>query len=422
MSAWGATALVLAALLSLGSSRPVAAAEIRGKVIHATRPEAGAEVEVRLLGLAGDDEPFQRRTRTDAEGEYLFADLPAPAAYLVAATFDGISFPGGTVSFRDGEAPARPPLVFHIYDRGGDASALGVPSLRWIVEREAGVYQVTQSLAVKNSSTRVVVAEAGEPALLRMPLAPGHAEVRATFGRLPEGVTILDGAAELRGPFLPGETELRLTYDLAAHDPLQTEIGALEPTGIDGPWPAGAPRIERLELYLKDFGIKVAAGSLRPARPTRDGDVIYLAYLGFELEPGRRFPIRISPLPPANPAPGWANVLLVSLLAGGSLYLVARPIAAAHPAQARPDTQREEVERDALRTALADLDFDYETGKLSTEDRDQLREELRREAVRSLARRRRAPMAKAQAPLRRCTCGHQPQPGDKFCAACGKER
>ncbi len=163
------------------------------------------------------------------------------------------------------------------------------------------------------------------------------------------------------------------------------------------------------------------AGSLHPARPTRDGDVIYLAYLGFELEPGRRFPIRISPLPPASPTPGWANVLLVSLLAGGGLYLVARPIAVADSVRARPDTHLADVERAALRTALADLDFDYETGKLSTEDRDQLREELRREAVRSLARRRGVHTAVGQAPLRRCTCGHQPQRGDKFCAACGKE-
>ena len=401
---------------------PAAAAEIHGKVIHPTRPEAVADLEVRLLGLTGGEHTLQRQTRTDSEGNYRFDDLPAPAAYLVSASVDGISFPGGTVSFRSEDEPTKPPLTFHVYDRSADASALSTPSLRWIVDREAGLYEVVQTLAVSNSSFTVVSAEADEAPLLRLPLAPGHGEVRGSFGRLPQGVAVTDGVAELRGPFFPGEHEIRLEYDLVADGTLRTEIRGLVPSALDGPWPAGAPRVGRLELYLKDFGIEVDAGALHPARPAREGDVIYLAFLGFELEPGSRYPVRISPLPPTSASPTWAIILLVSLLAGGSLYLVARPVATSEGRDGPPDAEPVvEVEKRALQSALADLDFDFETGKLSVEDRDRLRGELSREAVRSLAQRRRVPTTQSPAVAPpRCSCGRQAQPGDRFCASCGK--
>ena len=397
------------------------AAEIRGTVIHPTRPGVVSDLEVRLLGLTEDSEPIRSSVRTDSEGSFHFVDLPEPAAYLVAASYDGISFPGGTVSFRAGEAPSQAPLVFHIYDRTTDATALSAPMLSWVIEREAGVYQVSQSLSVRNGDSRVVVVEAGEPPLLRMPLAPGHGEVRAALGRLAEGVSIVDGSAELRGPLLPGESEVRLRYELPLDGMLETEVGALQPTAAAGGWPDGAPRIERLELYLKDFGIAVDAGTLHPARPARSGDVIYLAFLGFELEPGTRYPLRVSPLSPAPAPPVWSTVLLVALLAGVSLYVVGRPVAMAATEPVVDAQAPGELEKRALQDALADLDFDFETGKLSVEDRDRLRAELTGEAVRSLARRRGLTRGKTLATEEpRCTCGHQAREGDKFCAACGR--
>lgn len=424
MSATRITALALAALLASGTLFPSSAnaVEIRGKVIHPTRPGGAADIEVRLLGLTEDEEPIRADTRTDGDGNYRFEDLPAPATYLIAASYDGISFPGGTLSFPEADSPPKPPLTFHIYDRTADPSSLTAPSLRWIVEREADSYRVAQSIAVHNSRSGVVVVDEAAAPLLRMPLAPAHGEVRTAFGRLPEGVTIRDGIAELRGPFLPGEREIRLSYDLPADGDLQTVIGALQPTATNGggAWELGAPRIERLELYLKDFGIAVDGGDLYPARPVRDGDVTYLSFLGFELEPGTRYPIRITPLPPSSGPPTWASILLISLLAGGSLYLVGRPVAAGS-AERVEVSEVADVEKRALRDALADLDFDFETGKLSVQDRDRLRGELKREAVRSLARRRRAVTTESsavQAIL--CKCGHRPRPGDRFCAACGK--
>ncbi len=395
--------------------------EIHGTVVHPTRPDAVSDLEVRVLGLTDSNEPIHSSVRTDATGGFRFFDLPEPAAYLVSASYDGISFPGGTVAFRAGDPPSKAPVVFHIYDRTTEATALSTPTLRWIIEREAGVYQVSQSLSVTNADSRVVVVESGEPPLLRMPLAPGHGEVRAALGRLAEGVSVKDGSAEMRGPFLPGESEVRLRYELALDGTLETEIGALQPTAASGGWPAGAPRVERLELYLKDIGISVDAGNLHPARPARSADVIYLAFLGFSLEPGTRYPLRVVPLSPSPAPPAWTTVLLVSLLAGVSFYLVGRPVAIAASEGAVDAQAPEELEKRALQDALADLDFDFETGKLSVEDRDRLRVELTGEAVRSLARLRgliRDGSPPAAAP--RCSCGHQPQTGDKFCAVCGR--
>jgi hypothetical protein len=49
-----------------------------------------------------------------------------------------------------------------------------------------------------------------------------------------------------------------------------------------------------------------------------------------------------------------------------------------------------------------------------------MRAALRDEAVRELAARRGSEPAAAPAEVRACECGRRADPGDRFCAACGK--
>ena len=130
--------------------------------------------------------------------------------------------------------------------------------------------------------------------------------------------------------------------------------------------------------------------------------------------------------------------MLALVLMGGLSFLVLRPLVGG-AASSGEEADAPRSERDMLRSALLDLEHDFETGKLSAEDRERLRQDLAREAARALERAA-PPLAKpggttcacghAFAPDQHfcakcgwrvlCECGHQPQADDRFCAGCGR--
>jgi hypothetical protein len=254
------------------------------------------------------------------------------------------------------------------------------------------------------------------PAPVSVGLAAGHGELETFFGRLPDGVDVRADAAEVRGPVFPGDQgfTLQLEYDLDQKGDLVTAIDL--PSGV-----------ENLAVYVQDFGVEVDAGELHPARPARQDDQTYQAFLGFDLPAGSRLPLHVRVLPPVSRWPASLVALFAALGAGALLFFVAAPVV--REALARDTAPQESLEPEspakaALASALHDLEHDFETGKLSVEDRERLREDLRSEALTALARERYAPSEPpAESPLSPAacgSCGRVTSPGDRFCAACGK--
>ncbi len=362
----------------LAASDPATAATIEGRIIHPTHPSAASGIEVFLLGITRDAEPHEGRTRTDDGGRFSFTNLPDDSAFLLGATYQDIPFAGPSVILEPGQSEA-PPVTFHIYDRTSDPSGVEVQNLRWVIEREAATYQVRQTVEVRNETLRAVLVDAG--------------------------ARVKNGALEMRGPVLPGSREYLFAYDLPTeHERLRTELSIEEP-------------VEQMDLLVRDFGVLVTVDGLHPARPVRDGDHVYLRYVGFDLPAGTRIPLEIEPLPPPAATPRWFQVAVQMALAGVLAFLVGLPIERRSPTEAEAETEPVDPERVALASALQDLEFDYETGKLSADDRDRLRTDLRREAARSLARRRVGEEEEASLP--HCECGHLPSGSDRFCSACG---
>ena len=411
-----AVALVLLSVgVDLASGGIARAAVIDGRVVHPERPEAGADIDVRLLGVNRAGETHTDRTRSGPDGRFRFDDLPAPAAYLIAADYLGLSFSGGSIVFEEGSEGATRSSVIHVYERSDDAAELAIQSLEWVLEREAGIYRVRMLARIENPTLRAVALEPDASPALRLGLLPGHTSLETPFAfgnALPSGTKLVGDALELRGPFFPGTRDLHFVYDVPrAVGPLEVELPVPDRVGL-------------LDLRVRDFGVVVEAGLLHPARPGRDGDQVYLRYLGFDLAAGTPIPLSIEPLPPRSAPPRPVQAVLVALLAGGIMFWVLRPLRGGQPALL--ETREEDGERAALFSALADLEHDFETGKLSTADRDRLRAELRSEALRSLARPPASPArtpsagGRALAPSAACDCGHVLQPGDRFCAHCGK--
>jgi hypothetical protein len=399
-------ALVAALLAAVAPA--ATAATLEGEVVHAEKPAAAAGVPLSLLGVLRSGTTVERTARSDAQGRFRFEEIPAGAAYLLFGEYEGIRFYGGTVVLREEETAATRSLELRIHERTDDPTGLALRSLGMVLDREAGSWRARAVVSISNPTSRAIAIDDGAPAPLRLGLLPGAGEPRTPFGSLPPGARVEDGALALRGPFVPGDQELSIVYDVAGGgEALRTALPVPDP-------------IESLELRVRDFGVAVDAGALHPARPTREGDEIFLRWLGFDLPAGRALPLALEPLPPRRPLPRAAHALVVAVLAGALFLFVTRPLAAERPetrarAPAGPDA---DPEREALFAALRDLEHDFETGKLSAEDRDRMRAALRDDAARALAARRAATAPPTAVAV--CACGRLPAPGDSFCAACGK--
>ncbi len=396
----------LGALLLAGSA---AAARIEGRVIHTSKPGGAAGISVQLLGVSRDGDTLTRETRSDEAGNFAFDELPGRSVYLVMADYAGVRFPGGHEIFQDGQEAETRTLAFHIYEPSRDTSGLAVSSQRFFVERgEAGTYHVTQTLTAKNPSLQVIAPAETDPPALRASLLPGHGEIETRFGGLPEGATQNGDTLELRGPFFPGDYELRISYEVDAGG--RVLESALEL--LDG--------AEQLELWVRDDGVEIDAGPLHSARATRTEEGFYQRFLGFDLAPGTRIPFRVAARPPPGPGAIWPQVTLAFALSLGLAYGVGQPVTRRERPVDEPGESAASREKRALFAALRDLEHDFETGKLSQADHDRLREELRSDALRALARLEREPEGAASRAPRTCSCGRTAGPGDRFCADCGK--
>jgi hypothetical protein len=379
------------------------AARIEGQVRHATRGEVQADLRVQLLGFDAKEQSIERVTRTDAQGRFRFDDLPAPGIYLVRPEGTGFVYPGTPVAFRPGEPETAPPLALSVYDASEDGSGLRVAQVQWVVERDAGVYRVSQRARIANSQPHIARVADEQPALLRIGLASGHGPVAGPFDRLPAGVRVADGVAEVRGPVFPGEEGLilQVSYDVPSGDggALATEITT--PDAVD-----------ELGLYVQDFGVEIAADGLHPSRVVLEDDVFFQSFIGFDLPARGGVPLRVTPLPPARSSDPWGVMLLAALIAGALVWFVGAPVTRGGRARLAAGPREADPVALALQGALADLEHDFETGKLSVEDRARIERELTAAGAHAAT-----PLAAASP--RRCACGHVPLPSDRFCAACG---
>lgn len=119
------------------------------------------------------------------------------------------------------------------------------------------------------------------------------------------------------------------------------------------------------------------------------------------------------------------GALAIALLV---LWLVFEPlIASPRPAFTIPEPDAaEETPRGMALLALKEIEFDRETGKLSDQDYEVLRERYSAEALHALAAEEAAPMSvgsglSAGSSRVTCpTCGPRPEPDALFCSSCGR--
>jgi hypothetical protein len=142
------------------------------------------------------------------------------------------------------------------------------------------------------------------------------------------------------------------------------------------------------------------------------------------------------------------DLFVLLLLAAGLVVFIGEPLLAQRslrPVETQPPTQaieRLNQQKESLYTAIQDLDFDYQTGKVDQRDHAELRRQLEGEAIETLreldgidplaaldetleqqiARLRVAPSANIPSTEGCAKCGTDYPYDASFCAVCGQAR
>ncbi len=270
------------------------------------------------------------------------------------------------------------------------------------------------------------VAGLPERPLLRISLPPGAelegvAPETESLGLVPSAA----GGFDVLGPIGAGEHAIAYSYRL--------------PSG-----PAGVPlamrfprEVATLNVLIADSQLALESDRLHRRRPFRNGTRNFLHREAFNVSPDEIVDLELTPLRARGLPQAAAIGLVVVGVAAAAFYLVA-PLRSARRRAPAPDSERTRLrdEREAAYTAIADLDHDYETGKLDERDYQEMRDALRTRAIELLRAEQlgqgepatasastptTTPPERSTTQRRFCTgCGERIDAGWRFCSHCGE--
>jgi hypothetical protein len=243
--------------------------------------------------------------------------------------------------------------------------------------------------------------------LLCLPLPPGVEGLHFSAKALAMGIEPdATGGLALRGPLPPGKSLFAMSYLLRS--------GA-EGVRFARSFPIGLPL---LSMSIADTGLLTETDRLHRRRPLRTSDRTYIRLEAFEIEPGETVEMDLTSLPAPRPLPRVAIVGVFAAAAVAAVSFLAAPLRAPRESveAAAAAAASTAGERASVYAAIADLEDDFETGKISAEDQAVMLAELRAQAA-DLLRRERA--AAAPAPAACPSCGATTQTKTRFCSRCG---
>ncbi len=401
LASCAALVLVALAVMALPTARVDAQAggqgKVDGQIINGTKGaqlSSTAGLTVTLLSVAqGATGMISSTAQTDANGHFGFSNLSTVTTtqYLATTSYAGIPYYSDVFTF-DGTLTTVP-LSMTVYETTNDPSAIRVNQTHLILDVETRVLNVTEVVVVEGTSDRVLVgATATDPhkATLAIPIL--EAATDAQFSNPPDadGTTLQsNGVLTYTQRFYPGDNpsnsivmhysvpfnpptysaNLKLPYDTATLRILAADVGeTIQAIPLSTPAPFLAPGGTR---FIQTSGSNLKAGTTISVTMTN-------------------LPATVAPPPGSDttPAPAAAPtnnnlqllggvVLGVAALAVLGLLLI--PVVRRRQARAVP-LESTADERMELLQAMADLDDEFEAGKISEaeykEERARLKAEL----------------------------------------------
>jgi hypothetical protein len=240
---------------------PSGSAALRGRVVHAERPEAVAGVTVILYSLTPGGRAGLRRTTSDAQGLYAFEGIASDpeTSYLVGAHHAGIPFPGGRVSF--GEGVSELEVEIPLADLTHDPAQVRVAGVRARLDRLGSQWLVRETVELDNPGPQAYAAGADaqlpEHAVFETRLPRAASGFSMPLGIVPDGVVFSEGRLAFYGPVYPGPQELSYSY-----------VVPVESQALDLDREFGRA-VDQFEWLLPEAGIAVGRSDLEEEEPLR---------------------------------------------------------------------------------------------------------------------------------------------------------
>jgi len=350
--------LILALLLALVAPS-VALAQDDGIISGQVVAEDGGDVsgmEVTLAKYQGQAELSSNTATTDTQGHFQFGKLPTTSdyVYLVSVTYKGATYHSDIISFGAGEQE-KDNVNLSVYDTTTSDPGIAVAFSHTIVTVEKGSLLVKENLIFSNPSAKAYIGSEdtpnGKKSTLRFWLPAEATDIQLGTGFVGTPSLTPNGFVDTM-PVPPDEPQMGFSRQMAFSYRLRYEGEYSLSHVIYYP-------TTRYAVLVQDGGTKVEAGQLTELANMDISGTTFLQLAGQDLPANTPLSITISGLPKSGGKFGYLKWLALGLglvFAGLILGLFvlrrrSRPIAV-------------ESERRELLLRLADLDDDFEAGRL----------------------------------------------------------
>ncbi len=371
-------------LLPAGSlaEKDDSAGVISGNLINRTTGEKISGVEVILQKYEGNQEQGKQKADSDPNGKYRFSDLNRRKghSYMLQTVYKGVEYYSPIVLFDDQKKEIS--LDITVYDTTDSDEKISVIMHHVLTEQAEDTFSVRELMIVENTDNRVFVGAheiaPDKKETLRVSLPPRAQELQPLRGFMSCCIVeTQDGFADTMD-IKPGRKEYQFAYKI--------DYGS---SSIDLRKTVNLPTAS-LDFFIPNQGIRAEGENLEyagligepgnqflhyAAKELVKGSQVVLSLKGFPW--GKRFFRKILPL---------LGIALMGLGLAYPLIRVGRRKRLDENETKAGDQPREEPtpqeERGAVLLAIAELDDQFDSGKISQEEHDKKRRALKEKAIR----------------------------------------
>ncbi len=378
-----AAALVALALLALPTPRARAQGGGPGKIevvlVNGTqdaKPASTANLTVTLYTVPQNMSSMITTTaQSDANGRSVFSNLEtiSTTRYFVNATYGGVDYYSDVLVFTSPNSTTLPAKIT-VFESTSDASVIRVNQTHLVVDVQAPWLAVQQIVVVENTGDRVYIGDAvagPHRATLTLPILAQAINVEFDDPNVNDTVLRGDGILTYTLPIGPGQDQVVYSYAVP-YVPPTYEFNLKLPYAIG-----------KFGLYVTDVGATVQSQQLTAApNPMAgvQGAPNFIAATGEKFAAGTTIKATFNNLPATAPqsgatAPGTTTtptatdntqtigLIVLGVAAVAAIGLLAYPIVRRRAARAA--ARSESNSRMDLLQDIADLDDEFEAGKIT---------------------------------------------------------
>jgi LPXTG-motif cell wall-anchored protein len=357
------------------SAAEIGQGTIEGQVINDT--ENGGSVdsqEVILTTYLGEEEMETESTTTASDGFFRFLEISTEPglSYDVEVLYQEVEYRSERLVFDDDNLIKSIELI--VYDTTENPEVIEMELAHIIIYVESDILQVEEYLLFINESDKTYVGmiSSNDESIresLKFTIPKGAAELKAGYGLMDCCIIITENGFIDTMPVLPGPKEVVYSYQIY---PDSKEYVFSK----DADYP-----VRNLTLLIQGENIDISSEQLFADEPLSIEGVTFNHLTGNNIARGEQLSVQLSELPVTGSSINivWL-ALILAILIGGFLFVFTlrrRKLVVEVPPESKEKAYQEVL------TELAQLDDDFEDGKIDKEVYRRLRDEKKSQLLQS---------------------------------------